>query len=419
MTTLILLLVLAAACVAAGDPARKVRLSSPITHSDWMLRDPAPKWGPEGVHQILDRCKQCGWTRVYWRCFDGGRALYHSKLMDPAHGYDEDNYHKEHGTQWVLDKIAKYDWGEFDAFQEAVAYGHQIGLEVHAWLSLNEDDHGWGLTSRFTREHPESRWVRRDGRRYRSQQSFAFPEVRAYKLALVREILAYHPDGIFFDWIRTGDVRDNPQTDPDGVANYGYEAPNVERFKAKYDMDPHEVPNNDERWVRLRAEPQTEFMREAAAVIRAGKRGQTPFSGTNPKMGSVPIFPRISALVQHPWSYRGSPTDTPYADNLRGLLVDTRTWAREGLVDEVVAAGDYRPGGTPELAWKALHDETEGRVPVWLFGWIRSPEEFASDVKLAERLRAPELLLWESDYIALPPANEALVLAMGQHAHSK
>ena len=33
----------------------------------------------------------------------------------------------------------------------------------------------------------------RDGRVYRSQLSFAFPEVRMYKLALLREILAYRP----------------------------------------------------------------------------------------------------------------------------------------------------------------------------------------------------------------------------------
>jgi len=378
----------------------KVRLASPVTHSDWMVRDPAPAWGPEGVRQILDRCKECGWQRVYWRCFDGGRACYTSRLMEPYHGYDEENYHRDHGTDWVLEKLKPCDFRTFDALREAIAYGHQIGLEVHAWLSLNEDDHGYGLASRYTKEHPESRWVRRDGRPYRSQQSFAFPEVRAYKLALVREILAYGPDGIFFDWIRTGDVRDNPQTDPDGVANYGYEKPNVEGFRAKYGVDPHEVPNGDERWVRWRAEPQTIFMREAHALIKQ----------TDPQLP-------LSALVHHPWAYRGSPTDTPYDGNLRGLLVDLTTWAREGLIDEVVAAGYYRPGGTPEAAWRSIQEETEGRVAVWLFGWIGSPEQFHADVQLAERLGAPQLLLWESDYIGLPPGNALLVQAMSDYAH--
>jgi len=385
--------------VSAGDLAPP-RVGSPITHSDWMLRDPAPQWGPEGVRQVLDRCKACGWDRVYWRCFDGGRALYHSRLMDPLHNFDADeNYHKDHGSEWVLEKLSRFDWSESDAFAEAVRYGHEIGLEVHAWLSINEDDHGYGLTSRFTREHPDTRWVRRDGTVYRSQQSFAFGEVRAYKLALVREILSYDPDGIFFDWIRTGDVRDNPQTDADGVATYGYEEPNVRKFTARYGMSPQEVPNGDPRWVAVRAEPQTVFMREASRLIRR----------RCPKAV-------ISVMVHGPYGYRGRPTDTPYDGSLRGLLVDVATWAREGLVNEVVAAGYYRPGGDAEQTYRWLARETDGRCALWLFGWIGSPEQFRADIDLAQRLGAAELLLWESDYIGLPPANEGTVRAMQEYA---
>ena len=382
-----------------GAGSAPVRLASPVTHSDWMLRDPAPAWGPEGVRQILDRCRECGWTRVYWRCFDGGRALYPSRLLQPAHGYDEENYHRDHGSEWVLAKLAPYDWGTYDALAEAVRYGHEIGIEVHAWLSINEDDHGYGLISRFSREHPEWRWVRRDGGVFRSQLSFAFPKVQEYKLALVAEILSYHPDGIFFDWIRTGDVRDNPHTDQAGVANYGYEAPNVARFRERYGTDPLDVANADPRWVRVRARPQTEFMRRAHQLIR----------DHDPECA-------ISAMVQNPWGYRGSPTDTPYDGNLRGLLLDVHAWAREGLMDEVVAAGYYREGGNAELATRALREETLGRASVWLFGWIASPEQFAADVALAERLGAPQLLLWESDYVRMPPADEALVRAMREYA---
>lgn len=385
---------------AQSRPHKPAQLGSPVTHSDWMVRNPAPTWGPQGVRQILDRCKQCGWRRVYWRCFDGGRACYPSRLMEPFHGFDEDNYHRGRDSAWVLDKLKGCDFGSFDALKEAVAYGHQIGLEVHAWLTINEDDHGWGLASRFTREHPDTRWVRRDGRAFRSQQSFAFAKVREYKLALLKKVLDYRPDGVFFDWIRTGDVRDNPQTDADGIALYGYEAPNIEQFRKQYGQDPREVANSDERWVRLRAEPQTLFMREAHALIRQkGRR--------------IPI----AVMVQNPWGYRGDPKDTPYKDNLAGLLLDTPTWAKEGLIDEAVAAGYYRPGGTAELAYKALEKETGGKVAVWLFGWIGPREQFHSDTATAERLGAPQLLLWESDYIALPPANEATVKAMGDYAH--
>ncbi len=385
--------------VAQDAPAQRVPLASPVTHSDWLVREPAPTWGAEGVRQILDRARECGWTRVYWRCFDGGRACYTSRILEPYHGYDAENYHRDHGTEAVLKKLEPCDFRTFDALREAIDYGHRIGLEVHAWLSINEDDHAYGLVSRYAREHPEQCWVRRDGRRYRSQLSFAFPEVRAHKLAVLGEILSYGPDGIFLDWIRTGDIRDNPQTDPDGVADYGYEEPNVAVFRAWYGLDPHDVPNGDERWVRVRAEPQTLFLREARALVRA----------------RLPKAP-VAVLVQHPWGYRGSPTDTPYAGNLRGLLVDLGTWSREGLIDAAVAAGYYRPGGSPESAFAALREEAGPSLPLWLFAWIGSAEQFRADVRRAERLGAAQLLLWESDYIGLPPANAGTVRAMQEYA---
>ena len=103
--------------------------------------------------------------------------------------------------------------------------------------------------------------------------SFAFPEVRQYKLAILKELLRNYPiDGLFLDWIRTGDVRDNPQTDAAGVANSGYEQPLIESFKAAFSLDPREISSGDERWVRWRAKPQTEFMRAVRKLVHSQKR---------------------------------------------------------------------------------------------------------------------------------------------------
>ncbi len=120
--------------------------------------------------------------------------------------------------------------------------------------------------------------------------------------------------------------------------------------------------------------------------------------------------------MQNPWGYRGGPHDTIYKENLRGLLLDVPAWAAEGLIDEIVAAGYYRSGGSPEAAYKAIREETGNKVPAWLFGWLGSKDQFLNDVQLAERLGAPHLLLWESDYIGLPPANERTVKAMADYA---
>ena len=396
-----LILLPSAFAAESADLRPNVILSSPVTHSDWMLWSPGafPEWGAKGVHQILDRAKACGWQRVYWRCFDGGRATYASQLMERSLLPDSDvNYHQEHGNTEVLEKLRQYDWESLDTLKEALSYGRSIGIQVHAWLSINEDDHGYGWATRYTRDHPESRWVRRDGTPFHSQQSFAFPEVRDYKLALLKEILAYGPDGIFFDWIRTGDVRDNPHTDPAGVAIHGYEEPNITRFRERFGIDPHDVPNDDPRWVRVRAEPQTLFMRDARALIRAADPTCV-----------------VSCLVQHRFGYRGSPTDTPYAGSLQGLLADIETWADEDLMDVLLAAGYYRPGGSPEQAYKEMRRLTKGKVSVTLFGWLNAGD-FITSLPLAQKLRAPELLLWESNYVGLPPANDDFVKAMRDYA---
>jgi uncharacterized lipoprotein YddW (UPF0748 family) len=283
----------------------------------------------------------------------------------------------------VLEQMKPIDYSQFDSLASAVKYGHEIGLQIHAWISINEDDHGWGWQSEFSKAHPEFRWVRRDGKPYYSQLSFAFPEVREYKLGLLKELLdGYAIDGLFLDWIRTGDIRDNPQNDKTtGAADYGYETPNVEAFKKQTGKDPHEVDPGDDAWCRVRAAGSTTFMRDAHKLVANHSR-------------KVPVC----ALVAHPWDYRG--TIDRIAGNLKGLLLDVKTWADEGLVDSVLAAGYYRDGGTPEMAYKALKEETGNKLDVWTYAWVpQNVGEFDRDYNLAKSLGAKQILFWEADYI--------------------
>lgn len=386
-------------------PPRNYILSSPLTHSDWMLK-PGIAWGEDGVRHMLDACKAAGWSKIYWRVFDGGRSLYKSQLLRAQGKWDADNFWNPvsaedkalliHFTPTMtpeqrtslLNKVEALDYANFDSLAAAVKYGHSIGLKIHAWLSINEEDHGWGIQSEFSKKHPEFRWRKRDGKFYHSQLSYAFPEVRTYKLALLKELLQYDIDGFFFDWIRTGDIRDNPQTDAEGVADSGYEEPLIKKFKTKFKVDPHEVKNGDERWVRTRAEPQTEFVRAAHKLIRAHRRKLS-----------------ITALVAHPWHYRGE--QNKIDGSLRGLLLDVKTWAAEGLIDAVVGAGYYRDGGTPELAFRALQKETDNKVEVWTYAIVpQTVAEFEQHVALAKTVGAKDILFWEADYIDRPNAEE-------------
>jgi hypothetical protein len=401
---------------------QRLVLGTPITHCDWMLKDNRPdvKWGLEGVRHMLKVCQAAGIAQVYWRVLDAGRAMYKSRLVLPGEHYEFDQFYnpvtadekalldsfhmdyqkRGHSNRSISEMINTLDYSSFDTFGAAVRVGHELGIEVHAWVTINEDDHGWGAASAFSSLWPEYRWVRRDGRPYRSQLSFAFPQVMEYKLGIMKEVLAYDLDGLFIDWLRTGDVRDNPQTDEKGVANYGYEAPSVEAFKRKHHIDPHTIPNDDPRWVRCRAEPRTEFMRRVRKLARARKK-------------SLPI----SALVANPWCYRG--LGDKIAGNLNGLLADVGTWAREGLIDAASPAGYFKGGGSTEEACRALKAETSGKIEVWPYEWApKTPAEFTAQAARARSLGANHILFWEGDYLDDPeaPAREALASAMSAEA---
>jgi hypothetical protein len=405
------------AYVFATEPENtKLILSAPLTHSDWVLKPRGPKWGPDGVRHMLDACKACGWSDVYWRVFDAGVSTYKSKLLRPGCKAEADNFFQPKSdadlamrqrlapltperAADILRQLNAMDYGQFDSLAAAIEYGHKIGLKIWAWASINEDDHGWGWPSEFSKAHPQFRWVRRDGRPYHSQLSFGFSEVRAYKLALLDELLTnYKIDGLFLDWIRTGDIRDNPQTDAKGIADNGYEAPNIAAFRAKYSADPHDVSNDDDRWVRLRAEPQTLFMRKVRELV-----------------DKQPTRVPIAVMVGHPWHYRG--LQDPIDGNLRGLLLDVTTWANEHLMDAAIPAGYYRAGGNATNAFEALRAETNGKVDVWYFAWVpNTPEEFTREFDAARNLAAKRMLFWEADYIDDRAAAAALKQAMSAKA---
>ncbi|MEO6435615.1 MAG: hypothetical protein ABIP55_07615, partial [Tepidisphaeraceae bacterium] len=117
----------------------------------------------------------------------------------------------------------------------------------------------------------------------------------------------------------------------------------------------------------------------------------------------------------HPWHYRGA--QDKIDGSLRGLLLDVKTWAAEDLADAYIAAGYYRDGGTPEMAYRALRDETGGKADVWTYCWV--PETvagFEADFALARGLGAKQMLFWEADYIDSRASAVELKAAMSRRA---
>jgi hypothetical protein len=123
----------------------------------------------------------------------------------------------------------------------------------------------------------------------------------------------------------------------------------------------------------------------------------------------------IAVMVGHPWHYRG--LQDPIDGNLRGLLLDVATWAREGLMDAAIAAGYYRAGGSASAAYQALAEETGGAVDLWYYAWVpQTPQEFDAQFAEARQLGAKRMLFWEADYIDDRPQAAALKAAMSAKA---
>jgi uncharacterized lipoprotein YddW (UPF0748 family) len=298
-----------------------------VSHGDWFNA-----WGSYGrpsVYRILDQCREAGIRKVYWRSFLGARAHYHSRLEPVAYGAEGiERPGFEAGPRRA------YDLREWDPLRDAVEVAHELGLKLSAWSTFYEETHVQLATTRFAEQHPEYAWVARDGRQRRSKLSFAYPEVREYKRALLLEQADYGVDDLCLDFFRENQtyqerherLTPKQEVDLNGVCLYGYEPAMVEAFQQAFGVDPHTLDNADERWIRFRAGFLTQFLRELRPELQ--RRGIT-----------LSAKVRSMELIQAPFPY-WEPEAAP-TNSLRGSFVDWPTWVSEGLLDEVMVIHEH------------------------------------------------------------------------------
>ena len=141
--------------------------------------------------------------------------------------------------------------------QQVVAeHIHSMGLKfdimfrlgVSGGLPPHRNENG------FVALHPEFRQVLRDGAPI-EKASYAFPEVRALMLSIIREATQkFDVDGINLCFVR-------------GPHFIEYEKPVLEDFERKYGEDAREVEPNDPRLLEVRAGYMTSFVRETRRIL--------------------------------------------------------------------------------------------------------------------------------------------------------
>ncbi len=274
------------------------------THSDWACNGGA--WGLPGHHRIADITKAAGITRLYWRTHNGGQATYPSRICRISDGsvYRDPNFKGFATLPKSYFAYARYlDYSKWDQVADMAAVGAEAGLETCHWYTVFEDDHGGHLTSSFIEAHPHMRCTLRDGRQVNGCLDFWYPEVRAYKLAVVDELLERPTSRLLLDFLRRNGT---PSADANGDYRYGYNPEIIAAFKQQSGIDPEHIrPGMPEweAWLDFNARPLTDFIREVAQRLQP--RG-------------IPLDLLVWAVDPRKWQ-----------------ALDIRTLAAEGLVDSI------------------------------------------------------------------------------------
>jgi len=144
-----------------------------------------------------------------------------------------------------------------DRLALAVASARRLGMRIFGWIRLQnygEHLHNGFPVSEFHRDHPEW-WERdREGAPYPAKMSLAFPEVRQFVQAIIRETCGYGLDGILIDFLRQLPV-------------VLFSEPVLARFQALYGQDARTVPPGDPRLLKVQAEFSALFLSEVRRVL--------------------------------------------------------------------------------------------------------------------------------------------------------
>jgi len=287
-------------------------------------------YGRCGVYHIVNRLRESGLTRLYLRSSGHGMAYYPSRIKQAGLRYDleEAAGRIESGgvTRQALESInASTDYGAFDHFACARDRTRELGMELVVWEEPRAEDHCCGLRSRFVKRHPQFLSVNRRGQRSPSELSPVHPEVQARRIGLFREVLSYEPDGVFFDWIKSGDTLVG-RFDEDGVWEFGYEDAMVAAFRDATGRDPRDIPNNDPQWLGFRAGFVTDYMRAARDIQKA--------LHPDTEIGLLALSPGAEGWHDNLFACRkaGKKATRP-VPNPMANLEDHETWISEDLID--------------------------------------------------------------------------------------
>ena len=238
-----------------------------------------------------------------WCFISGSRVNFPSKTTEMiGDGVPE---FPRRGDKLCAETLRRLATEGVDTLDVAARACHDAGLRCYASMRMNGDyPASWmGETvprmfnSRFWWDNPRFRVRGKKGEDL-TKLSYAFAEVRDFKFRILREVVERDVDGVNLDFLR------HPPF-------FGYEEPLVAAFKARYGQDPRELAADDARWLELRCDVMTGFLKDIRALLdKAGER----------KGRHLGLSARVDWKQYRQWG------------------CDIERWVKDGLLDYLVLA---------------------------------------------------------------------------------
>ena len=260
---------------------------------------------PEKVVEAARIWKERGVDRVLFRADDFRVLLFHQ--IKPS-------YNNPYIQEWL--KTTRQAW-EQGLLEVAVKAIHEQGMKVDMWITifdegcpehvLYSDSDFFSWQSHFTRENPQflsaDRSLTENQREYHwGVMEYAYPEVRAYMLKVIREF----SDPLDFDGVFLSVRSHSPPAEH--ADQFGFNEPIVQEFQRRHGRNILQASFDLEKWRELRGEYLTQFLSEVKEHLE--KKGQTLSIGVA----------------------QGEYIGPPFGN----MKLQWRRWVSEGIIDSLV-----------------------------------------------------------------------------------
>lgn len=300
-------------------------------------------FGEQKIRELIISLKKAKINTIYWRISYIGIVIPISEVatnpIDILERYDHSNIPEHLITRMLqVQKVYK----ECNPLEVAIDQCKKLNIDIFAYITIYDDCYE-GFEQEFGKKHPEYYSRHYSGNGYvKGVMSLGYPQVKEYKLKLIKELLKYNVDGIYLDIARTHSGGNPipvhgwyPQWTQPYLA-YGYNDYEVKRYKDLYGENPPviDIINNkdinieteaEKNWNRVRGSFVDEFIKESSDIVKSSK-----------KILSVAFYPR---------TYNGFQPGYYTRQMIGRINFDWEKWIDNKWIDELHLIAGHRRFG--------------------------------------------------------------------------